>query len=119
MQNVNFKDDDTAKKINDWCSKNTHGLIKQIVSKDSIEECDNVITNALYFKGNWMDEFYKEGVTRETFLGTKEKTQVDMMHSTESIYLENKNAIGFMKYYYDNYDFVGILPKNEGRITIT
>ena len=42
-----------------------------------------------------------------------------MMHSTESAYLENENAIGFIKNYYDGYAFVGILPKNEGNFNLT
>lgn len=114
IQNVDFKDSNTAKMINDWCSENTNKLIKQIVSPEDIKDCSNIITNALYFKGNWIDEFYKDGNTKETFNGFNEKTEVDMMHSTESTYVENDKAIGFIKYYYDNYAFVGILPKAEG-----
>lgn len=114
IQNVDFKDSNTAKMINDWCSENTNKLIKQIVSPEDIKDCSNIITNALYFKGNWIDEFYKDGNTKETFNSFNEKTEVDMMHSTESTYVENDKAIGFIKYYYDNYAFVGILPKAEG-----
>jgi serpin B len=42
--------------INDWCSKNTNGRIKQIVSELKPEEF-LVLINAVYFKGSWTEEF--------------------------------------------------------------
>ena len=42
--------------INDWCSRNTNGRIKQIVSELKPEEF-LVLVNAVYFKGTWTEAF--------------------------------------------------------------
>ena len=117
IENVDMQDPATVGKINKWCSDKTHELIPEIIgSTDNIE---SVLINALYFKANWLEEFYEGATKKETFKGSKGDIEVDMMHSTEATYLENEHATGFIKHYYDGYAFVGILPKNEGAFNLT
>ena len=107
-------DDQTLKKINNWIKDHTDGMIDSIL--DQIDE-DAVmyLINALVFDAEWQHVYDKSDVYKGKFTninGTEK--QVDMMHSEESVYLQDKNAIGFMKPYSGSkYNFAVLLP-NEG-----
>ena len=47
-----------AKTVNDWVDKNTAGMIHRIISPADIEQYTSLIlTNAVYFKGEWEKKF--------------------------------------------------------------
>ena len=107
-------DDQTLKDINNWVKDHTDGMIDSIL--DQIDE-DAVmyLINALVFDAEWQHVYDKSDVYKGKFtnIGGMEK-QVDMMHSEESVYLQDENAIGFMKPYSGSkYNFAVLLP-NEG-----
>ena len=107
-------DDQTLKKINNWIKDHTDGMIDSIL--DQIDE-DAVmyLINALVFDAEWQHVYDKSDVYKGKFtnIGGTEK-QVDMMHSEETVYLQDENAIGFMKPYSGSkYNFAVLLP-NEG-----
>ncbi len=114
-----FTDGRTGKIINKWCSKQTEGLIDNIVS-DDVSDLTLIGANALYFNCNWVEPFSEEMTRSEKFtLMDGSITEVQMMNSTEDIYLENENATGFIKNYRDGLSFVGILPKHEGEFSLS
>ena len=107
-------DDQTLKDINNWIKDHTDGMIDSIL--DQIDE-DAVmyLINALVFDAEWQHVYDKSDVYKGKFtnIGGTEK-QVDMMHSEETVYLQDENAIGFMKPYSGSkYNFAVLLP-NEG-----
>lgn len=107
-------DDQTLKDINNWVKDHTDGMIDSIL--DQIDE-DAVmyLINALVFDAEWQHVYDKSNVYKGKFtnIGGTEK-QVDMMHSEETVYLQDENAIGFMKPYSGSkYNFAVLLP-NEG-----
>ena len=107
-------DDQTLKDINNWVKDHTDGMIDSIL--DQIDE-DAVmyLINALVFDAEWQHVYDKSDVYKGKFtnIGGTEK-QVDMMHSEETVYLHDENAIGFMKPYSGSkYNFAVLLP-NEG-----
>ena len=107
-------DDQTLKDINNWVKNHTDGMIDSIL--DQIDE-DAVmyLINALVFDAEWQHVYDKSDVYKGKFtnIGGTEK-QVDMMHSEETVYLQDENAIGFMKPYSGSkYNFAVLLP-NEG-----
>ena len=53
----------TLKRINQWCSDHTRGLIPQMIDEIPSDGIAYLV-NALYFKGKWSHEFKKEN-TRE------------------------------------------------------
>jgi serine protease inhibitor len=60
---LDFSDPSAPGTINAWVSANTNGLIKEIVSR--INQSDILfLINAVYFKGNWTEQFDKS-LTRE------------------------------------------------------
>lgn len=117
---LDFQAPDSADIINDWCDEETEGLIDHIISGEELAANQNVLINTLYFKGEWMEPFDETATDEEEFVcadGTR--AMVPMMHATETVYLENEQATGFMKYYMGHeVAFVGILPKAEGDYSV-
>lgn len=111
-------DNITLDDINLWVEKKTDGMIKDILNEIP-QEAVMYLINALVFEAEWSDT-YDEGQVRKGTFTTEdgEKQSVEMMYSGESIYLEDEQSTGFIKYYSgQKYAFVALLP-NEG-ITIS
>ena len=107
-------DDQTLKDINNWVKDHTDGMIDSIL--DQIDE-DAVmyLINALVFDAEWQHVYDKSDVYQGKFtnISGAEKS-VDMMHSEETVYLQDDKATGFMKPYNGSkYSFAALLP-NEG-----
>ena len=107
-------DDSTLKEINRWVEDNTDGMIKDILDRIP-EEAVMYLVNALAFDAEWQT-IYNEYQIREGEFTTEDgaKQKVDLMYSSENLYLEDDNATGFIKYYKGcKYAFAALLP-NEG-----
>lgn len=106
--------DATCKEINKWVENNTDGMIKNILNEIP-QEAVMYLINALAFDAEWQDIYNEYSISEEQFTTENGiKQNVDMMRSEESIYLEDKKATGFIKYYKDRkYAFAALLP-NEG-----
>lgn len=104
----------TLEDINNWVSQRTDGMIDQLLSQIDPFSVMYLI-NTVLFDGQWADSYKDYQVREEAFTGASGKEQtVSMMHSTESWYLEDGNAVGFMKDYENcDYRFVALLP-NDG-----
>lgn len=86
---------DTARKeINNWVSENTNGLINSFLEENLDISVLMVLMNAVYFAGDWEEEFKKEDTQSLEFYGANKQTQVDMMckYGKEFKYVE-KNGI--------------------------
>lgn len=107
-------DEQTLADINNWVCEKTDKMIPNIID----EFPDNIVMyliNALAFDAEW-DEVYTEGQVRDGKFTNEDRTSdtVTYMYSTEWLYLEDENAVGFMKPYNDGrYAFVAMLP-SEG-----
>ena len=104
----------TKEDINAWVDYHTKGMIPEILSEIP-EEAMVYLVNALSFEGEWERTYYAYQVSEGVFTTEGGEDQVvEMMHSSESCYLKDENATGFMKYYKNReYAFVALLP-NEG-----
>src|SRR5262249_43160892 len=70
------------KTINTWVEKETKDKIKDLI-KEGILDTDTrlVLTNAIYFKGDWASQFKKDLTKDAPFnLGADKKVQAPMMH---------------------------------------
>jgi serpin B len=79
------------KTINEWVEKQTQDKIKQILQPGVLNTNTRlVLTNAIYFKGDWASQFKKDATRKEPFHVTARQTvDVPLMHQTESFpYLE-------------------------------
>lgn len=96
-------------KINSWVQEKTDGMIERIL--DSIQPDDRIcFLSALAFDTKWMYQ-YEECVKGVFIAQDGTQQNVKMMFSKENIYLEDKEAIGFMKLYSNpRFSFVALLP---------
>ena len=87
VENMDFtRSDNVVAKINGWCSKNTNGLIPQIIDRVT-PDMAACLMNAVYFKGKWSDPFDKELTEQRTFTDEKGSRQnVEMMAQWERFY---------------------------------
>jgi serpin B len=67
--------------INDWVSARTQEKIKDLITRDLIDEQTRLIlTNAIYFKGQWQEKFEQARTCPETWHNPEDVGQVPMMH---------------------------------------
>ncbi len=107
-------DDATLNDINVWVNENTDGMIENILNEIP-DEAVMYLINALAFDAEWEDIYREDQVRDGTFTTESGKARdVKMMYNTESRYLDDGSATGFLKYYADQkYAFAALLP-NEG-----
>lgn len=77
--------------INDWCDKQTKGLIPKVIDEVSPSALAYLV-NALYFKGVWANPFAKESTRSETFTdesGKKGKVPMMKLDGKQFNYGEN------------------------------
>ena len=105
-------DSAACKAINSWVSKETTGMIPEILQEISPDDAMYLI-NALSFEAEWQT-IYQEASIRDGVFTTEDGQQqtVPMMYSKEYRYLETGTATGFLKYYDGkNCAFAALLPK--------
>lgn len=117
VKNLNFSDGEAASRsINEWCNKNTEGLIPEIVTSEAISGSTGLcVTNSLYFEAGW-EKAWNVSEKAETFGNNGEET-IYMTGSADDYY-ENEYATAFGKNYANCLSFIGILPKKEGEFTL-
>ncbi len=100
--------------VNDWVKNNTDGLIDKIMEEVGQDDCAYLI-NAVLFDAKWQSEYSPSDRTFGNFNGySQTREAVEYMTSIESIYLDDGNAIGFVKPYKGgNYSFVALLPNEN------
>lgn len=98
----------TLRDINNWVKENTDGEIDKIL--DELEsDVMMCLINTVLFDAEWASPY--TDFSKRDFRGTSGEKQVEMMTSTESVYLETENAKGFMKSYKNgDYSFAALLP---------
>jgi serpin B len=71
--------------VNSWVASETRDKIKNLLAPDVLTpETRLVLTNAIYFKGTWSDQFHKNQTQKEAFhLTVDQKVDVPLMHQTE------------------------------------
>ncbi|XP_070609002.1 alpha-1-antitrypsin-like isoform X1 [Erythrolamprus reginae] len=87
IQATKFQEPKEAEKqINDYIKEKTHGKIEELV-KDLDPETVFVLTNYIFFKGNWATPFNPEYTREEDFFVDRNTTvKVQMMHRTGWFY---------------------------------
>ncbi|KAK4881888.1 hypothetical protein RN001_005207 [Aquatica leii] len=95
IQNIDFtKSVAAATEMNKWVEAQTHDKIKDLISKDDLDEDTRaVLINAMYFKGSWVKQFSEYGTRKRPFHVSKvNKVDVDMMEITDYFnYYEDAN----------------------------
>lgn len=105
-------DSATVDSINAWCSKNTSGRLKKLIS-DIPDDTVLLLANALVFEAEWQ-ELQKAPVKRK-FNGLGGTKEVDMLLDTDDYcVLYDEDCTGFLKDYKGGrYAFAALLPNDE------
>jgi serpin B len=87
LQQLDFKTqpEQARQTINNWVEQATQGKIKDLIPEGLLNSMTRlVLTNAVYFKGNWKSQFQPQA-TKPTpfFLSTNQQVDVPLMHQTE------------------------------------
>ena len=107
-------DGSTLREINAWVKDKTDGMIPEILNEIS-PDMVMILVNALAFDAEW-ETLYKESQVRDGTFTREDGTPVaaTFLSSTESRFLDDGKATGFIKPYAGGkYAFVALLP-NEG-----
>jgi serpin B len=87
LQQVNYRHPgEAAQTINTWVAGQTNDKIQNLISPDALSAYTRlVLTNAIYFKGNWATAF-DSNLTRDAnfTLASGDQVNVSMMHQTSS-----------------------------------
>ena len=102
---------ETLAELNAWVSRQTDGMIPSILN-ELPQDAILVLLNALLFKCNW-DEGYTVSEEKPFHAANGETKSVEMLKSTERVYLHDDSAVGFLKPFEGHYAFAVIVP-NEG-----
>ncbi len=108
--------DATRREVNAFIEEETNGMIRNMLEKGAVtDDTAMLLVNALAFEAEWTSVYQKSAVREGDFTRADGSTvTADFMHSTESHYLNDDRAEGFIKYYKGrDYAFAAILP-NEG-----
>ncbi|MCW4048437.1 MAG: serpin family protein [Candidatus Bathyarchaeota archaeon] len=109
--------DESRVTINEWVEERTYDRIKDLFPPDSIDaDVRLVLTNAIYFKGDWLYEFDEEATSKEEFHVTPSTSvEVDMMnlHDETFNYAETDELqILELPYTGEDVSMIVLLPKN-------
>lgn len=113
VESLDFSSSKAVDKINQWCSKQTNGMIPKIVDQLSASDVA-VLMNAIYFEGTWETPFEKELTKEENFRGyTRDIKRVQMMHQEDNFSYLNNNTFEAVTLPYGNrtYNMTVMLPK--------
>lgn len=103
--------------INDWIDKETQGKIKDLIPQGAIDpDTRLVLTNAIYFKAAWLEEFNAKQTKKEDFWTTADKkVPVQMMHRRDDYSFVNAESFQLLDLPYESHDLsmIVILPKQK------
>ena len=112
-----LSDPETVESINSWVKKNTDGMIPKIIEKAD-RYAVMMLVNAIAFDAKWETPYTNDDIEKlefNSYSGKSKKTE--FMCSTESVYLSDSDAVGFMKPYKNGrFAFAALLPDEDVNI---
>jgi len=118
---------ETRQTINDWVSQQTEGKIKDLLPSELSTNTCLVLTDAIYFKANWADQFDKAATHDAPFyVEGRKNILVPMMHRSGQYRLSASDGIKVLELNYEAGEMsmiillpndVGGLPTLEAKLT--
>lgn len=101
--------------INTWVEEKTHNRIQELIKKGDITDLTRVVlTNAVYFKAKWADEFSENATIEDTFtLSNSTTVTTSMMQKTANFNYYEDDSIQLIKlpYLQNHTSMILMLPK--------
>lgn len=115
---VNFAEEESRSKINDWVKNETNGKIEELLRGPLPGNTKLVLLNAIYFKGVWKTPFNVRATSSATFYNAgATPVQVDTMHEeVEATYAHDETTntdVADLPYVGSDYSMTIVLPKNR------
>jgi serpin B len=110
----------SAAAVNEWADRNTSGKIKKIVTEKDIANSALLLTNAIYFKGQWSKMFKEKDTKKDSFqTSLNSKSAADFMFQYNSLpYFEDElNQLVELPYHGDSLSMLIVLPKNNSSLS--
>lgn len=115
IKSLDFSKNDSVNTINDWVKDSTNGTIDKII--DNINDDTMMyLINAIYFKGDWKDQFKANNTYKQSFNAATGAVDADFMHRSGNVdYLNGDGVTGVVLPYLDEqFAFIALLPE-EGK----
>jgi serpin B len=119
LREVDFmnRPDAARRVINEWVEKETNAKIKDLIAEGKIDkDMRLVLTNAIYFKSAWLDQFADAQTKKDDFLtpGGK-KVAADMMHrkGKYSFHEDEDVQVLDMPYARRDLSLIAVLPRRQ------
>lgn len=113
VESMDFTSPKSATRINDWCKKQTKGMIPSII--DQVDPAAvSYLLNAIYFNGIWQEKFDAKNTRLENFSGyTRDIKKVNMMHLNKKFAYTENDMLQAVELPYGNgsYQMTVLLPK--------
>lgn len=107
--------------INTWIERQTQSKIQELLKTGTIDTFTRlVLTNAIYFKGDWDSQFNKDATSAEPFqISASAKVNAPMMHQTHHFGYFDAGTFHALEMPYVGKDLsmVVLLPKKAGDST--
>lgn len=117
--------EESRKMINSWVEDKTNNKIKNLFPRNSLSSQTRlVLTNAIYFKGDWVKQFEKSNTRDEDFrVSQTQEVKVPMMRragsGSEFSYAETDTLqILEMLYEGEELSMLVLLPKNDDLVSL-
>ena len=109
-----LSDPKTVESINSWVKKNTDGMIPKII-ENADRDAVMMLVNAIAFDAKWETPYTNDDIEKLEFISYSGKSKkTEFMCSTESVYLSDSDAVGFMKPYKNGrFAFAALLPNED------
>jgi serpin B len=105
-----------ADTINQWVKRKTYNKIDKLVTSDDVAGADLVLTNAIYFKGDWLQSFDVNATQKAKFTTIDNKViDVDMMSQckTFNYFADNQCQVLELPYKGNSVSMIIMLPDNN------
>ncbi|MBN2789334.1 MAG: serpin family protein [Candidatus Delongbacteria bacterium] len=88
IENLNFAEDEKSRQIiNQWVEEKTNDKIKELIQQGILDALTRlVLTNAVYFKGEWKEQFQKNATKTTTFHNAKGNDVASEMMYNKAMY---------------------------------
>ena len=107
----------TQKKINQWVEDKTNEKIKNLIPQGALNALTRlVLTNAIYFKGNWAEQFDKDMTKNADFFVSSDKTvTAPLMYQKEDFKYGQSDTLQLLELTYKGEDLsmLILLPKEK------
>ncbi|MDA3885362.1 MAG: serpin family protein [Candidatus Delongbacteria bacterium] len=118
IENLNFAESEKSRQIiNKWVEDKTNNKIKDLIPKGILDALTRlVLTNAVYFKGEWKEQFNKNSTNEKsfhTFKGSDVPTKMMYNKARYGYYENDKFQFLEMPYKGDDVSMFVLLPKDK------